>query len=356
MIHIMTASKKRSTIMELEPVDFTDKIRSDLNKTAMVWFDLDFPEGIDQDQVRFEKETSIAEEFLNLEKHTILKYLEEEEFRPSAAREGSATAISLPYFSAIRHVPPLHSEKFIPIEISTDHFLIFFQHPGRIISVRTDPRSLSFECVAIVSNWMQQTELSSDTLDQVIVRLMDEIIDDNVELIRRFRMNVEYLEHDIIRGSTRTRVIEEVLKLKSISMILLSYILTEKRFLTRLQSSGIAGIQMTDAVSSLAKVTINEIDSQIGIVNDVNRVISDILNVYSLLLQDRLNNVLRLFTIFSVMLLIPTFIVGFFGMNNFGLFTINPLFTAFVVILLCLSIIVPLIILWRFKLLRKIRI
>lgn len=356
MIHVTALSKKSSIDSYLEPEDFSDKILNDWKKANLVWIDLHFPEDFDEDPTQFNRETEIGENFLQLERFTIRKYLEKS-YRPAIASEYSTTIITLPYFSAIKHVKPLDAEKsrFVPIQTATDHFIIFFQKPNRIVSVRTDPKNFSFECVSIVSKWMQQVDMSSNILDKVIVRLMDEIVDDNVELIRRFRMNVEFLEQDIIRKTIRTGIIEEVLKLKSISMFLFSYILSEKRFFTRLQSSSIPNLTLTEDVASLVNITINEIDSQMVIANDINRVISDILNLYSLMLQDRLNDVLRIFTVFSVMLILPTFIVGFFGMNNFGLAAFNPLFTGLIFVILCISIIVPLILLWRFRLLKKIR-
>ncbi|MHA1143316.1 MAG: CorA family divalent cation transporter [Candidatus Helarchaeota archaeon] len=354
MIVVYTLRKKGATVETLEVEEINDKYLSDLKKGAIAWFDLSFPKDIDEERGRFNRETAVVEKFLNLERKTILNCLRQP-YRPTSAQKNSTTIITLPYFSAIKHVTPLHAEKFIPIETDTSHFLLLFRKPNIIVSIRTDPKEYSMECVSIVSNWMQQADLSPQILDEVIVRLMDEIIDDNVEMIRRFRMNVEFLEQDIIRKSLRSGIIEEVLKLKSISMYLASYVLAEKRLYTRFHTSGIPGVEVTENVRNIVTVTINEIDSQTGIINEINRSLTDILNIYSLMLQDRLNHVLRIFTIFNVIFILPTFIVGFFGMNAFAPFLIDPAFFFFSLIILISVIIVPLLILWKGNLLKKIR-
>jgi len=223
-------------------------------------------------------------------------------YRPSISQEGATSIITLPYFSTIAHVKHEHAERFIPIVTSTDHFLILFKKPNIIVTIRTDPKNFSSECISILMNWIQQsqaTQISPNVLDQVIVRLIDEIIDDNVEVIRRFRTNVEFLETAIIRGITEENVLDEVLKLKTISMLLNSYVLSEKRFLTRLYSAGFPRLSFSDDVLSIVKTSIDEIDSQTGIINDIDRMISDIINIYSVMLQDRMNNVLKILTIWS---------------------------------------------------------
>ncbi|MHC1591577.1 MAG: CorA family divalent cation transporter [Candidatus Helarchaeales archaeon] len=354
MIIAYTIKKKGATVETLHHKDVTDKYLNDLKKGAVAWLDVYFPKKTHEEQYRFNRETAIVEKFLKLKPKTILELLRKP-YRPTAMTRGDVTIIILPYFSAIRHVTPLHAEKFVPLESDTSHFIILFKKPNLIVSVRTDPKSFSMECVSIVISWVQQAELSQTLLDEVIVRLMDEIIDDNVEMIRRFRMNVEFLEQDIIRKSIRSGVIDEVLKLKSISMYLASYVLAEKRLYTRIHSSGIPGLVMSENVRNIVTTTIGEIDSQTGIINDINRSLTDILNIYSLMLQDRLNHVLRIFTIFNVLFILPTFITSFFGMNAFAPYLIDPFFLFFSLVIIISVIVVPLIILWKSKLLKQIR-
>ncbi len=162
------------------------------------------------------------------------------------------------------------------------------------------------------------------------------------------------METIIIRGFTEDNVLDEVLKLKSVSVMLYSYILSEKHFLTKLYSAGLPLLNLDHDVLPVLKTIIDEIDSQTGFINDINLMISEIINNYSLLIQNRMNNVLKILTIWSVIFLLPTFIVGFFGMNNFAVFAINPTFSTIIGVILTICIITPLLLLWKFKMFKKI--
>ncbi|MBD3229782.1 MAG: hypothetical protein GF329_16490 [Candidatus Lokiarchaeota archaeon] len=364
LVYVLDLEKDEITTKDLNIEEFTDDVYKKLNEAILAGIDINTSDNIDKissdEYSKFEKEVSIIESFFDLKQDTLLEYLKKTQ-RPSFYVEDSTSIIVLPYFSALKHVNPDQEDEFIPIETTTNHFLILFKKPNKIATIRTDPRNFSLECVQIVMNWARNIDLkqeffdiSSDLLDQAVLRLIDEIIDDNVEVIRRFRMNVEFLEQDIIRKSARSGIIDEILKLKSISMLLYSYVLSERRFINRIKSSAFPSIKLTKDVLGVIQTTLNEIDNQTGIINDVNRMISDILNIYSLMLQDRLNNVIKILTIFSVSFTVPSFIVGFFGMNNFAVDYINPFFTVEIIITIIISLIVPLILLWRFKMFKKI--
>ncbi len=351
----MTLVKKKISVERLNAEDFTPKVINNLTKTTLTGLDLYFPDIL-QEKRRFEEEIQVVEDLLGLKSGAILKLLRRP-YRPSFDQEDYSYSITLPYFSTMHEELQL-GEKYLPIEISTNHFLILFQKPNIIVTIRTDPKNYSLECVSIVMNWIQQIEQGvparPNLLDQVIVRLIDEIIDDNVEVIRRFRENAEFFEQAIIRKITEHNVLDQVLNLKGISMHLYSHVLSEKRFLTRLRSAGFPGLILTDEVLSVVKTSMNEIESQTGIINDINRTISDIINIYSLLLQNRMNNVLKVLTVWSVIFLLPTFIVGFFGMNNFSVSEINPAFSISIILVLVVSIVVPIILLWGFKMFKRI--
>ncbi|MFX1297488.1 MAG: magnesium transporter CorA family protein [Promethearchaeota archaeon] len=350
--------KKRIFINKYNIEYFTPKMIKHLKELNLTHLDLNISDSKNfRNQTQFNREIRILETLLDLESGTISRLLKES-YRPSTMQVNSTSIIKLPYFSTIKHMKSEHTMDFVPLETSTDHFLILFKKPNIIVTIRTDPINYSFECVSIVMGWVQQIEKFSPTtsnlLDQAIIRLIDEIIDDNVEVIRRFRISVEFLETIIIRGVTKNNLFDEVLKLKSVSMRLYSYILSEKRFLTRLYSAGLPLLILDHDVLPILRTTIDEIDSQTVIINDINLMISEIINIYSLLIQNRMNNVLKILTIWSVIFLLPTFIVGFFGMNNFAVFTINPVFSVIIAVILLICIITPLILLWKFKMFRKI--
>ncbi|MHA1271603.1 MAG: CorA family divalent cation transporter [Candidatus Helarchaeota archaeon] len=363
MVYILLRSEDNSVIKELGASEFDDDFLNNLDTYTLLGLDLYISDisnkANNKNWLKFIEETKILEKFFELKNGTISNFLDMS-YRPALSQIGDTSIITLPYFSVLKSIKFDQSETFIPIETSTNHFLIIFKKPNKIATIRTDPKNYSFECVQIVMNWMQQIDLkqtifpTSHLMDQIVVRLIDEIVDDNVELLRRYRLNVEILEQDIIRKTEVAGILEEILKLKSISMLLFSYVLSEKRFLTRIRSAAFPSLNMSDDVLSIIQTTLNEIETQIGIITDINRMISDILNIYSLMLQDRLNNVIKILTIFSVMFILPTFIVGFFGMNNFDVFGINPSFTIITTTILIISIIISILLLWRLKVFKKI--
>jgi Mg2+ and Co2+ transporter CorA len=364
MVYTFELLKNESKVKELKPEEFSDEFYKELEDSILVGMDISISDSIDNisedERSQFDKESLIVEKFFDLNPGILAEYLKKS-YRPAYYKEGKVSIIVLPYFSALKHISPGHADEFVPFDTSTSHFIIVFKKPNKIATIRTDSRNFSLECVQIVMNWVQKIDLgqgifslSSDLLDQVIVRLIDEVIDDNVEVIRRFRMNVEFLEQDIMRKTHRPGILDEILKLKGVSMLLYSYTLSEKRFITRLRSSGFPSLNITKDVTSSVQTTLNELDSQIGIINDINGMISDILNIYSLMLQDKLNNIIRILTIFSVIFILPTFIVGFFGMNNFAVTGINPIFTVITVVVLFVSIAIIIIILWRLKVFKRI--
>lgn len=148
--------------------------------------------------------------------------------------------------------------------------------------------------------------------DYLAVALIDVIIDNYMFIISRLGEKIETLDQKLIT-STSKMILDEINRFKSEIIFLRKTIKPAREMvlkLTKLDSefmNDYMNVHLTDLQ--------NNIDMANETVDSYREMLTELLNIYHTKTTDRLNETLKFLTIFSVIFIPVTFIVGVYGTN-----------------------------------------
>jgi magnesium transporter len=164
-------------------------------------------------------------------------------------------------------------------------------------SARRDPRILGRGC------------------EHLLYRLVDELVSSHMPVIEGIDAEVERLEEQILEKPGR-RALEQALHCKRALLLLRRILAPQREVLNRLARDELAvigaehRIYFRDLYDHLVRLY--------GITESVRDLVGGILEMYLSAINNRMNEIMKTFTLITTLFMPISFVVGFFGMNFFG--------------------------------------
>jgi len=148
--------------------------------------------------------------------------------------------------------------------------------------------------------------------DYLAYALLDTVVDNYIASIERLGEEVEDLEHEIITNPER-EVLEKIKLFKREINYLRKTARPAREFI--LQLSRLDNDLIQESTAPFVKDLLDLSTQSVEIVETYRDVLSDYLDIYNTGVNNRLNDILRVLTIFSAIFIPLTFIAGVYGTN-----------------------------------------
>jgi magnesium transporter len=154
--------------------------------------------------------------------------------------------------------------------------------------------------------------IRSNKNDYLAYALMDIIVDNYTFLIENIGVKVEELE-DRLFSNTDSKIVEEIYSFKTELNYLRKTVRPVKDFLTILVRSETSYFEETNKryLTDLYDLVVQSTDA----IELYNNLVSEQLNIYNSNVSNRMNEVMKVLTIFASIFIPLTFIAGIYGMN-----------------------------------------
>jgi magnesium transporter len=195
-------------------------------------------------------------------------------------------------------------------------------------SARRDPRILGRGC------------------EHLLYRLVDELVSRHLPVIEGIDAEVERLEDQILKRP-KQRTLEQALRCKRALLLLRRILAPQREVINRLARDELAVIGAEHRV--YFRDLYDHLVRLYGITENVRDLVGGILEMYLSAINNRMNEIMKTFTLITTLFMPISFIVGFFGMNFFGPSVAWPAWTgrpALWVTLGALALTPPLMYLW----------
>jgi magnesium transporter len=151
--------------------------------------------------------------------------------------------------------------------------------------------------------------------EHLLYRLVDELISRHLPVIEGIDAEVERLEDQILEHPER-RVLEQALHCKRALLLLRRILAPQREVLNRLARDELAVIGAEHRV--YFRDLYDHLVRLYGITESVRDLVGGILEMYLSAINNRMNEIMKTFTLITTLFMPISFIVGFFGMNFFG--------------------------------------
>ncbi len=206
----------------------------------------------------------------------------------------------------------LHSVHADRPEALHTHELDLFVGPRFLVSHREDPIE------ALETLWAaarRDERVLGRGCEHLLYRLVDELISSHMPVIEGIDAEVERLEEQILERPGRG-ALEQALRCKRGLLLLRRILAPQREVLNRLARDELAvigaehRIYFRDLYDHLVRLY--------GITESVRDLVGGILEMYLSAINNRMNEIMKTFTLITTLFMPISFIVGFFGMNFFG--------------------------------------
>jgi magnesium transporter len=160
--------------------------------------------------------------------------------------------------------------------------------------------------------------------EHLLYRLVDELVAGHLPVIEAIDGEVERLEEQILAKPV-PRSLEQALRAKRALLLLRRILAPQREVLNRLARDELKMIRpeyrvyFRDVYDHLVRLY--------GITENVRDLVAGILEMYLSALNNRMNEVMKTFTLITTLFMPISFIVGFFGMNFFAPAALPPAWT-----------------------------
>ncbi|MGM9570997.1 MAG: magnesium/cobalt transporter CorA [bacterium] len=211
------------------------------------------------------------------------------------------------YYFFVFHAPRYNEES--DEEITTDELNIFLG-TNYLITIHKD----SLPSVARIAKFcnQQKTHMMERAPDYLLYNLVDGIVDEYFPIIERLSERIDELEDEIYVNPAK-EITEEMLSLKRTILLLRKLILPQKRIFSNVNCRYSFTVKeenhpyYLDLVDHLERLS-DSTDTYRDLVNNA-------MDTYYSIISNKTNEVMRVLTIISTIMMPLTFITGIFGMN-----------------------------------------
>jgi magnesium transporter len=168
---------------------------------------------------------------------------------------------------------------------------------GLWAAARRDPRILGRGC------------------ENLLYRLVDELIASHLPVIEGIDAEVERLEDQILQRPNQ-RTLEQALRCKRALLLLRRILAPQREVINRLARDELSVIGQEHRV--YFRDLYDHLVRLYGITENVRDLVGGILEMYLSAINNRMNEIMKTFTLITTLFMPISFIVGFFGMNFFG--------------------------------------
>lgn len=211
------------------------------------------------------------------------------------------------YYFFVFHAPRYNEES--DEEITTDELNIFLG-TNYLITIHKD----SLPSVARIAKFcnQQKTHMMERAPDYLLYNLVDGIVDEYFPIIERLSERIDELEDEIYINPAK-EITEEMLSLKRTILLLRKLILPQKRIFSNVNCRYSFTVKeenhpyYLDLVDHLERLS-DSTDTYRDLVNTA-------MDTYYSIISNKTNEVMRVLTIISTIMMPLTFITGIFGMN-----------------------------------------
>ena len=206
----------------------------------------------------------------------------------------------------------LHSVHAPRAEALHTHELDLFVGPGYLVTHREEPIE------GLDSTWAaahRDPRILGRGCEHLLYRLVSELVASHLPVIEGIDAEVERLEDEILEEPGR-RALGEALQCKRGLLLLRRILAPQREVLNRLARDqlGVIGaehrVYFRDLYDHLVRLY--------GITESVRDLVGGILEMYLSAINNRMNQIMKTFTLITTLFMPISFVVGFFGMNFFG--------------------------------------
>jgi magnesium transporter len=206
----------------------------------------------------------------------------------------------------------LHSVHAQSPEALHTHELDLFVGPRFLVTHREEPIE------GLGSLWdlaRRDSRILGRGCEHLLYRLVEEMISSHLPVIDGIDAEVERLEEQVLERPGR-RALEEALHCKRALLTLRRILAPQREVLNRLARDELAVIGAEHRV--YFRDLYDHLVRLYGITESVRDLVGGILEMYLSAINNRMNEIMKTFTLITTLFMPISFIVGFFGMNFFG--------------------------------------
>jgi magnesium transporter len=164
----------------------------------------------------------------------------------------------------------------------------------------------------LVKQCWYSTLLMQQGPDYVLYNIVDGIVDEYFPILERIGVRIDELEDEIYTNPVR-EITEEFLALKRTILLLRKVIIPQKRIFANV--NGRYSFQIMDDNKPYYMDLVDHIEGIIDVTDTYRDLVNGAVDTYYSIISNRTNEVMRVLTIISTIILPLTFITGIFGMN-----------------------------------------
>jgi magnesium transporter len=237
----------------------------------------------------------------------------------------------------------LHSVHARNPEALHTHELDLFVGPRFLVTHREEPIE---GLEALWASARRDARILGRGSEYLLYRLVDELISSHLPVIEGIDAEVERLENQILKKPER-RTLEQALRCKRALLLLRRILAPQREVINRLARDEL------EVIGADFRVYFRDLYDHLvrlyGITESVRDLVGGILEMYLSAINNRMNEIMKTFTLITTLFMPISFIVGFFGMNFFGPSVALPVWTGRPVLwatLGALALTPPLLYLW----------
>ncbi len=164
----------------------------------------------------------------------------------------------------------------------------------------------------LVKQCWYSTRLMQRGPDYVLYNIVDGIVDEYFPILERIGVRIDELEDEIYTNPAR-EITEEFLALKRTILLLRKVIIPQKRIFANV--NGRYSFQIMEDNKPYYMDLVDHIEGIIDATDTYRDLVNGAVDTYYSIISNRTNEVMRVLTIISTIILPLTFITGLFGMN-----------------------------------------
>ena len=195
-----------------------------------------------------------------------------------------------------------------------EHEIHVFVGQGYLVTLRYPP---PFRLEKVHRRWERQSNLASEGGGFLLYALLDEVVDDYFDVAERFEDASEEIEDRVFADDPDPHIQKNIFELKKKVVEFRRRVMPLREVLDLLQDEG--GV-VTEALRAYYRDVEDHVIRILEFVDSVRDLLTTALEAHLSQVSNRLNQVMKQVSSWAAILLVPTVIAGFFGMNfaNFG--------------------------------------
>lgn len=207
---------------------------------------------------------------------------------------------------------------FLLKELSYDKKLMeekifFITQPKLLITYHQKPiRSL------VQTKKIEKLEEINANLEKVLVNIVSDLVENNFQIIEEISNNSERVERKVVSHAATLKVMNMLFLLKKDLIYLHKILFSEREVISSIQRGDIPHLRSRWILVNMLGVY-DDIIAQLDLEETSRDILTTILEIHLSILSNRLNNIMLVFTVITLVFVVPNVVGGFFGMNVPGI-------------------------------------